>query len=857
MRRTPPHRWRAALAAAALMVPAMVATAVATPAAADTGTPRTIPALRDWQSEPGQAFTWTSDSRVVVHSPDIDRLSSEADTFATDLAGLPDGGSAPPPEVVDAPARTGDVVVSLDADDTDLGQEGYLLTIGPILRIRANTPAGAFWGTRSVLQLLTQDRTVQPGTARDRPSYRTRSVLVDPGGRTFPMSWWSNLIRNMSYYKMDQLTFASNWAGLTPKQEGQVEDLAAAYHVTLLPEANSPGHMNFSNDITSVPEQYQLYDDDGNPAEPAHGSIDLTNPDAVAWAHRQIVNNVERFDHTDTWAIGGDEWPQFGLDLTDPGQAWTELVSRTHQQLGASATLADLYKRYINGVDDLLADHQLTASMWNDRIYPSDVVKLHSDITVQDWIKVPGTVDATQLAADGHQIVNADQDYLYYNGGSDDLPSTTPAKIWEQFDPGRLSGDERLPGGASDPHLAGVQFSQWDTGLSAGAVEQAITPMFEALSQQAWGSTPQESTWKAMKPTVDAIGRSPGVVATPVPPGENSLPGSPAEVFGNSQNVFTITEDGGLAHRWWQPGSTDPKTETMADAGTVAGTPVAVASATNQDVFARGSNGHLLHWSSAAVSADWQLTDWTALAGGDGDVAAGIDGDPAAVTYGTQQHVFARSADGRLHHWWRADDQVHGDGWGGTLSGRPAAVVLGYTQHVFAVDSHGVLRHWSWQPDEDVSRDTWATGLASGAAPAALAYQDDQLHVYVRDTASHLQHFRWSPATPTVDAGDYTATTGDTIAGSPTCYVYKTQQHVYFRDGDNGHLDHVWNTPGRGVGSEDVTTAYPGQAVPAGDPTGFDYLDSEQHVFAVDADSHLQHWWWVESSDSHDHDTWN
>ena len=135
-------------------------------------------------------------------------------------------------------------------------------------------------------------------------------------------------------------------------------------------------------------------------------------------------------------------------------------------------------------------------------------------------------------------------------------------------------------------------------------------------------------------------------------------------------------------------------------------------------------------------------------------------------------------------------------------------------------------------------------------------YHEDEVHVYVRDQQSHLLDLSSSTAAPAVSRVDMTAASGYPITGNPASYVYKSQQHVYFRDASTGHLDHVWNTPGRGVGHEDVTTAYPGNAIPAQDPAGFDYLDSEQHVFAVDPDNHLQHWWWAESTDGHGHDTW-
>lgn len=124
------------------------------------------------------------------------------------------------------------------------------------------------------------------------------------------------------------------------------------------------------------------------------------------------------------------------------------------------ATLADLCKSYANGGDDLPDAHHMTASIWNNRMYPSDVVKVvHSDITVQDWIKLLRHHQPNATGIRRPSDRQADQDYLYYYGGNPSLPNATPPNIWEHFDPGRLSGGERLPGGAGDPHLAGIQFS--------------------------------------------------------------------------------------------------------------------------------------------------------------------------------------------------------------------------------------------------------------------------------------------------------------------------------------------------------------------------------------------------------------
>ena len=54
-----------------------------------------------------------------------------------------------------------------------------------MLRIEARTAAGAFYGTRSVVQLLRRKRSIPAGTARDWPRYPERGLMIDNGRRYF------------------------------------------------------------------------------------------------------------------------------------------------------------------------------------------------------------------------------------------------------------------------------------------------------------------------------------------------------------------------------------------------------------------------------------------------------------------------------------------------------------------------------------------------------------------------------------------------------------------------------------------------------------------------------------------------
>src|SRR6185503_7483437 len=78
-------------------------------------------------------------------------------------------------------AEAGDFVLREDDSDPDLGAEGYRLDIGPAITVTAPTDTGVFYGTRTILQLLRQSRTIAGGIARDWPRYPERGMMVDAG----------------------------------------------------------------------------------------------------------------------------------------------------------------------------------------------------------------------------------------------------------------------------------------------------------------------------------------------------------------------------------------------------------------------------------------------------------------------------------------------------------------------------------------------------------------------------------------------------------------------------------------------------------------------------------------------------
>lgn len=166
--------------------------------------PATIPALRIWTGRSGTFRLTPGTTRIVIREPDNVALYETAVVFARDLQEL----LASRFDVVsqaDASSRPGDVSLSLSPADGELGAEGYELDVDQSIRISAPTPDGVFYGTRTLLQLLQQHNDIAFGRARDWPTYRERSLLLDIARRYFPPDWLEQRIREMAYLKMNYL----------------------------------------------------------------------------------------------------------------------------------------------------------------------------------------------------------------------------------------------------------------------------------------------------------------------------------------------------------------------------------------------------------------------------------------------------------------------------------------------------------------------------------------------------------------------------------------------------------------------------------------------------------------------------
>ena len=161
--------------------------------------PRVIPEILQWKGGKGE---YKLGSTITVACPDKEL----ARAFAADLEDV----LGRKVRLV-SPGGKADISFSL-FKESNIGKEGYSLAVNAGgIRIGALTPTGLYWGTRTLLQMLRQNPDGVPcGTAVDFPRYPVRGFMLDIARTPYPLSYLKDLIRTMSWYKLNDLHLVIN-----------------------------------------------------------------------------------------------------------------------------------------------------------------------------------------------------------------------------------------------------------------------------------------------------------------------------------------------------------------------------------------------------------------------------------------------------------------------------------------------------------------------------------------------------------------------------------------------------------------------------------------------------------------------
>ena len=485
--------------------------------------PFTVPEITQWTG--GQGST-TLSGRVVVKSK---ALQTVAKQFAADYEAM----FGQKLTLVGGKAKKGDIVLTLKKLDT-MPSEGYQMTIGDVVEVASPAEIGAFWATRTLLQILetspnTQHLTpntqhpspkIPKGTISDIPQYKMRGFMLDVGRKFVPMHYLRNLVKVMAYYKMNTLQlhlndngfpqyFENDWMktsaafrlecdtypGLAAKDGHytkaefiELQKLAESLHVEIIPEIDAPAHVL----------AFTQYRPELGSKEYGMDHFNLSNPEIYTFMDGLFAeyltgkNPVFRGPRVN---IGTDEYSNRDKDVVEQFRAYTDYYLALIEKYGKQPMVWGSLT-HAKGKTPIRHENVLMACWSTDYAEPDSMMKL------------------------GYRILSIPDRYNYIVPAAGYYYDYLNCKwLYESWTPATLFGK---PVAEQHPQLEGGMFAVWNdhygNGISTKDIHHRLYPAMHTFSTKCWTgqltSLPYETFDKkrlelSEAPAVNELGRLP------------------------------------------------------------------------------------------------------------------------------------------------------------------------------------------------------------------------------------------------------------------------------------------------------------------------------------------------------------
>jgi hypothetical protein len=292
------------------------------------------------------------------------------------------------------PGKSSNKFLQLSFSSERQASEAYRLNIDREgIAIASEGPAGVFWGTQTLLQLIKENGTRLPCLEiDDKPGFPVRGFLHDiTRGKVPTLTTLKSLVDKLAYYKINQLqlyiehSFAFRnipelWQDKDPLTAVEIRDLDAycrASAIELVPSLATFGHLyellrlkRFEHlnelDIKASTLQHNLWD------RMAHYTIDVKNEESYLLIKSMIDEFVPLFSSR-LCNICCDETFDLGRGK-NKGQA---------EKAGTGPLYVDFVKKLMAAV----REHGKTPMIWGDVIlrHPELIGELPGDAVFLNW----------------------------------------------------------------------------------------------------------------------------------------------------------------------------------------------------------------------------------------------------------------------------------------------------------------------------------------------------------------------------------------------------------------------------------------------------------------------------------------
>lgn len=368
----------------------------------------------------------------------------------------------------------------------------YQVVVGKDVELRADNYEGFLYATRTLLQMLAQDKTnlsVPKGTVTDYPSLERRMVMLDVARTYFPVEVLKQYIRTMGWLKMNELHLHLNdnswnsygayyrvpsekYPGVTSPQHYSWQDIAdiiafaKIYGVTVTPELDTPGHSRAL--IAARPELKSPYHPQ---TELSDVFLDIDKQGTFDMVGTLIGEIAAHFDSPD-FHIGTDEYMLSSIKDTALRNA-----------------LGEKFRRYINRLNDTVRAHGKRARIWTGFENMPGTTMPDTTITIDMW----DAHNAREFSEKGYRFINSSDMFNYIVPGNIIKKyNTDPVFVYERWNPRTFSkkAEENLR--PADKGLYGAKVNVWNdygpTGPSLSEIARVAVPGMMVFADRMWGA---------------------------------------------------------------------------------------------------------------------------------------------------------------------------------------------------------------------------------------------------------------------------------------------------------------------------------------------------------------------------------
>lgn len=410
--------------------------------------------------------------------------------------------------------QAGDIVIST-CKDSALGTEGYNINIGRTVSIEAQTAQGAFWATRTLLQISEQsaDRTLPQGKMIDVPEYQLRGFMMDCGRKYIPISYLRSLTKVMAYYKMNTLQihlndngfhkyFGYDWnktqaafrlqcdtyPGLTAKDGSytkqefiDLQKLAEDNCIEIIPEIDTPAH---SLALTQ-------YKPELGSTKYGMDHLDLFNPDTYTFMDglfKEYLEGKNPVFRGKRVHIGTDEYSNAEKDVVEKFRAFT-----------------DRYIRYVESFGK-------QAVVWGALTHAQGNTPVKADNVIMDcWYN--GYADPKEMKKQGYQLVSIPDDWVYIVPAAGYYYDYLNCQmLYNKWTPAQI-GDQQFE--ENDPSILGGMFAVWNdhpgNGITVKDIHHRLYPALQTLSTKCWSGKNTSLPYAKFEQLRQQLSEAPGV----------------------------------------------------------------------------------------------------------------------------------------------------------------------------------------------------------------------------------------------------------------------------------------------------------------------------------------------------------